>query len=532
MSNSRSDWEQKLYSSTAAAPSRPIGQAALQVPALTILAHPDPRRVGEHVLLPALSSGQEVALSRLAPLFAQPGAGGAARPLADPHLSRSPIHLIPGEQPGSLRIIAETHGSRIEVLGAAAPGELSADEIERGAVLLLAERVALLLHRLPPGLPYETERFGLIGDSAPLVFLCREIRRVTALPTPILLRGATGTGKELVASAIHRAGPQRDRPYLAINLGAVPPSLAAAELFGAARGAFTGADRRRAGAFERADSGTLFLDEVGEASPEVQVLLLRALENGEIHPVGSEAPQRVDVRVVAATDADLDAAVREGRFRAPLLHRLCGYEIRLPALRERRDDIGRLLLHFLRQELAALGDEHLVGGADPHGRPWLPARLVARLALHDWPGNVRELRNVARQITVGSRDAAQAELPGTIERTLAPAIGTDRSSPERPAPRERATYRPISEITEAELLAALRASRWNLAGAAERLGVSRTSLYTLVERHGAIRKAADLSHEEIEAALERSGGDLDAAADDLRVSPHGLKIRRTELGIG
>src|SRR5262249_13655296 len=155
-------------------------------------------------------------------------------------------------------------------------------------------------------------------------------------------------------------GPRRDGPYLALNLGAVPPALAAAELFGAARGAFTGADRRRAGHFERAHRGTLFLDEGGEAPPEVQVLLLPALESGEIQPVGSEAPQRVDVRVVAATDADLEAAVAQGRFRAPLLHRLRGCEIRLPPLRERRDDVGRLLVSFLRRELAELGREELL----------------------------------------------------------------------------------------------------------------------------------------------------------------------------
>ncbi|HEY4574547.1 MAG TPA: sigma-54 factor interaction domain-containing protein, partial [Thermoanaerobaculia bacterium] len=321
----------------------------LRVPALTILAHPSPERVGERVLLPALGSGRAVPLSRLSPLFAQPG-DPAARPLADPHLSRTPVHLVPGERPGSVRLLSEG-GGRIELFGARAADEVSAAEIERGVVLLLAHRVALLLHLLPPFLQPETERFGLIGDSAALVLLRREIQRVSTVATPVLLRGETGTGKELVARAVHDAGPRRDRPYLALNLGAVPPALAAAELFGAARGAFTGADRRRAGHFERADSGTLFLDEVGEASPEVQVLLLRALESGEIQPVGSEAPLRVDVRVVAATDADLETAAAQGRFRAPLLHRLRGFEIRLPPLRQRRDDVGRLLLAFLRQEL-------------------------------------------------------------------------------------------------------------------------------------------------------------------------------------
>jgi two-component system, NtrC family, nitrogen regulation response regulator GlnG len=503
MTSSRSDRD--LHASTQASASLELPPLELRVPALTILAHPSPERVGERVLLPALSSGRAVPLSRLSPLFAQPG-DPAARPLGDVHLSRRPVELVPGERPGSLRLVLAA-GDRIELFGARAADEVSAAEIERGVVLLLAHRVALLLHRLPPFLEPETERFGLIGDSTALALLCREIQRVSTIAAPVLLRGETGTGKELVARAIHDAGPRRDRPYLALNLGALPPALAAAELFGAARGAFTGADRRRAGHFERADSGTLFLDEVGEASPEVQVLLLRALESGEIQPVGSEA----------------------------LLHRLRGFEIRLPPLRERRDDVGRLLLAFLRQELGRLDRAHLLGGPGSHGRPWLPAALVARLANHDWPGNVRELRNVARHLAVSCRDAGRAELSDTLERSLAaPAPSGERPAEpveiERPAPRSRIAYRPITEITDDELLAALRASRWNLADAAGRLGVSRTSLYARVARHGGIRKAADLSREEIAAALERSGGDLAAAADALGVSPHGLKIRRTELG--
>jgi two-component system nitrogen regulation response regulator GlnG len=357
-----------LNASTEAVVPRPAGLPELRVPALTLLAHPDLRRVGERVLLPGLSSGRPVDLSRREPLFAQPGAG-PARPLADLHLSRSPLRLIPGDRAGSVRLVPEGGGCRFDLLGAATPGELSAADLERGAVLLLADRVALLLHLLPPALPREAEDFGLVGESAAVAWLRREIRRTADLSTPILLIGETGTGKELVAQAIHKAGPRRARPYLALNLGAVPPALAASELFGAARGAFTGADRRRAGYFERADSGTLFLDEIGVAPPEIQVLLLRTLESGEVQPVGSETAQRVDVRVVAATDANLETAVADGRFRAPLLHRLRGYEIRLPPLRERRDDVGRLLVHFLRQELAAMGEERLLDNPGPRAGP-------------------------------------------------------------------------------------------------------------------------------------------------------------------
>ncbi|HSF43746.1 MAG TPA: sigma-54 dependent transcriptional regulator [Thermoanaerobaculia bacterium] len=521
-------WEEELDVSTMADGLREGPLPKLLLPALTILAHPNPRRIGERVLLPALASGKLVELSRLTPLFAAPGSGDV-RPLADPHLSRQPIQLVPGESPGSVRI---SGGGPVEILRASSPGHLSASDIERGTVLILAERVALLLHLAHPAPSSETERFGLVGESAPMIQLRGEVRRVAGLGMPVLLRGETGTGKELVARALHEAGPRRGRPYLALNLGAVSPSLAASELFGAARGAFTGADRRRAGYFEQAHGGTLFLDEVGEAPPEVQVHLLRALESGEIQPVGAETPLRVDVRVVAATDADLETAVAEGRFRAPLIHRLNGCEIHLPPLRERRDDVGRLLLHFLREELAALGEESRLEDPGPRGQPWLPAGLVARLADYDWPGNVRELRNVARQIAAESREARQARLPPALERALsAPVRKPAEPRPERSRPGPRPAYRTPSEVGDEELLNALRASHWNLAEAASRLRLSRTSLYALIERCPAVRKASDLSRDEILAALDRHEGDLNAAAGDLRVSPHGLRIRRTELGI-
>ena len=527
MKSTRSPWEQELEASTLAPGSEEKSFPELRLPALTILAHPDPRRTGERVLLPALASGRGVELSRLAPLFGAP-AGGELRPLADPHLSRRPIRLAPGDSPGAVRIDGE--GS-LEVLGASSRGHISFAAVERGAVLLLANRVALLLHLAPPAQPSEPESFGLVGESAPMIQLRGEIRRAAGLRAPVLLRGETGTGKELAARGIHDAGPRRGRPYLALNLGAVPSALAASELFGAARGSFTGADRRRAGYFERADGGTLFLDEVGEAPPEVQVLLLRALESGEIQPVGAERPQSVDVRVVAATDADLESAAAEGRFRSPLLHRLNACEIRLPPLRERRDDVGRLLLHFLRRELAELGAEDRLDAPDPRSRPWLPAELVARLADHDWPGNVRELRNAACQIAAAGREAPQALLPHALERALAVSAGSRRAPPERPRPGPRPAYRVPSEIDDDALLDALRASRWNLAETASRLHLSRTSLYALIERCPAVRKASDLSREEIVSALDRHAGDLDAAAGELRVSPHGLRIRRTELGI-
>jgi DNA-binding NtrC family response regulator len=525
------EWREDLGASTLTGPSRASAGEAPRVPGLTVVAHPDVRRIGERVALPEISSGRAVELSRLAPLFSPPG-GGAPEPLADPHLSRSPLLLGPGSAPGAVLVRRGDSSMAVEVEGRPVQAEhlCSADDLERGALLLLAERIVLLLHRMPPVPARETERFGLIGDGAAMARLRADIRRVADLEVAVLLRGETGTGKELVARAIHRSSPRRSRPYLAVNMGAIPPTLAAAELFGAARGAFPGAGERRAGYFSQAHGGTLFLDEIGETPAEVQVLLLRALETGEVQPVGAEAPRRVDVRVLAATDADLEAAIEAGRFRAPLLHRLNGYEVRLPALRERREDFGQLFFAFLRQELEAMGEGERLADPGPRGTAWMPAPLVARLAAADWPGNVRQLRNVARQIAIGNRGAAQAELPPAVLTILErrPESGSGvRPPPSTPRP----SYRRPADVGEEELLAALAANRWKLVPTAAQLGISRTALYTLIDRCAGIRKAADLDRAEIVEAMARHGKDLDAVVEELRVSRHGLQLRMTELGL-
>ncbi|MEO1085480.1 MAG: sigma-54 factor interaction domain-containing protein, partial [Acidobacteriota bacterium] len=268
---------------------------AVRIPGLTILWHPDVRRIGERAPLTALRSGRSAELSRLTPEFMHPG-GGSRHPLGESRLSRSPIRLVPA--PGGDGVRLEAAGSRtpVEIDGRPFDGAhtISAERLDRGAVLLLGGRVVLLLHLLDPQAP-DLPRFGLVGESPGLIKVRSAIRQVADLDVTVLLRGATGTGKELVARALHDASPRRNGPFVAVNMAAVPASLAAAELFGAAKGAFTGADRQRAGYFQRAEGGTLFLDEVGETPPEIQALMLRALETHEIQPVGADQPKRVDV---------------------------------------------------------------------------------------------------------------------------------------------------------------------------------------------------------------------------------------------
>ena len=510
-------------------------------PVLTVLYHPDPDRVGETLALTELAEGRTVSVSRLDPRFQEPYGLREPRPLADRYVSRSPFRLSTAGVPGGLRIDPGEGRTPLNVDGAplTAPRELTPADLERGVVLELSNRVVLLLHLTILTTPLPPDPFGLVGASEEMVRLRAAIRSVADLDVPVLLRGETGTGKELVAQAIHRASRRRSGPFLSVNVGAIPPSLAASELFGAARGAFTGSVREQPGYFQRADGGTLFLDEIGDAPAEVQVMLLRVLETGEVQRVGGQEPHRVNVRLIAATDADLEAAVREERFREPLLHRLSGYEVPVGPLRSRRDDFGRLFFHFLREELRALGqEERLVG--DESGDPlWLPASIVARLARHPWPGNVRQLRNAARELAIGSRAFDTAQVGPQVERLLRevsakPATAPQALSappPKSPPKAPAVTYRSPSEITRDELIEALRANRWELKGAAEALGISRPAIYLLLEKHPEIRTARDLSRAEILECQQVCGDDLDAMASHLEVSRKGLQQKMKEIGL-
>ncbi|MEM9553500.1 MAG: sigma 54-interacting transcriptional regulator [Acidobacteriota bacterium] len=504
--------------------------AAVCVPGLTVLYHPDPERIGERTVLEGVGGGRSDLLSRHAPEFAAPG-GPRPRPLADRSLSRTPlvVRAGAGDSAGGVVIERGTSRTRLWIAGTevADTWVASAADLDDGVVLRVGSQVVLLLHRLDPVADTDTPRFGLVGESPAMARLRRDIVQTADLRVPILLRGESGTGKELAARAIHDAGPRRERPYVAVNMGALPPSLAASELFGAERGAYTGADRRRSGHFERAHGGTLFLDEVGETPLEVQALLLRVLETGEVQSVGGSEARRLDVRIVSATDADLDAAIEADRFRAPLLHRLSGYIVRLPPLRRRREDFGRLLRHFLQRELDALGKLHRLA---PRPRPWLPAPLIARLAAWHWPGNVRQLANTVRQLVIANRDLEAAVHFDEVERLLERAPSPDPDPVGTPPRGPSATpRRRPGDLTEADVVAAMRAYRFRPAAAADALGIPRSSIYDLIARIPGLRKAADLTRAEIDAARARVGSSIEAIAEALEVSPRALRRRLGQL---
>ncbi|HPK31923.1 MAG TPA: sigma 54-interacting transcriptional regulator [Ottowia sp.] len=320
-----------------------------------------------------------------------------------------------------------------------------------------------------------TARYSLasfIGTSPVAVEVKRQARRAAQSASPVLLLGETGTGKELLAHAIHGASSRAAGPMVSLNIAAVPDTLLEAEFFGVAPGAYTGADRKgRVGKFKLADGGTLFLDEIGDMPPGLQAKLLRALQEGEIEPLGSNQIVRFDARVIAATSRDLPALVREGRFREDLYYRLNVLPIRVPPLRERRSDIPALV--------ETIGEDMAHRGVSP---PELTADALALLAAQQWRGNIRELRNVLEQAALRS-DASvlDAEQMEAVLRQSGLASVQPALPPEPQAPDSGALLRPlqeqIAELEQRAIAAALQATRGNKLAASRLLGVSRATLY-------------------------------------------------------
>jgi nitrogen regulation protein NR(I) len=264
------------------------------------------------------------------------------------------------------------------------------------------------LMREPVSLPDApaAARSALVGSCRAMQEVCKEIGRVAARPITVLIRGETGTGKELIARAIYQHSLRAKAPFIAINCAAIPENLLESELFGHERGAFTGADQRRIGRFEQAHQGTLFLDEIGDLHANTQVKLLRVLQHQTFQRVGGSEPISVDVRVIAATHRNLEAMIREGKFREDLFHRLNVVCIQLPPLRERREDIPALAQHFLSKYADEFGIES----------PPIGSEALAALQADSWPGNVRELENVVQRLLLGARGLAIN--PDAVRQTL------------------------------------------------------------------------------------------------------------------
>lgn len=361
--------------------------------------------------------------------------------------------------PGLPIILITAHGTIPDAVKATQQGAFGflTKPVDKGELLKLVQRA------VSNGGPANTEAedFGIVTRSPKMRDLLSQIRRVADSDASVLIQGDSGTGKELVARAIHAASPRADRELVAINCGALPENLLEGELFGYQKGAFTGATRNHPGLIQNADGGTLFLDEIGDMPQHLQVKLLRVLQERKVRPLGALDDTPVDVRVISATHRDLEAAIDDGQFREDLYYRLHVVGLNLPPLTERREDIPLLARHALQQIAARRGTEAKV--YSPEAMEWLVAA--------DWPGNVRQLLNVVEQNVALSSGSVIA--PSLVEQALG---RHSEGLPSFDAARDEFIRNYLAEL--------LRLTRGNVSQAARLAGRHRTDFYKLLNKHG------------------------------------------------
>ncbi|HVJ94871.1 MAG TPA: sigma 54-interacting transcriptional regulator [Labilithrix sp.] len=385
--------------------------------------------------------------------------------LRDPMVSRFHCRLVREDGVWRLRDSGSMNGTRLDGV------RIRDADILEGGVLMVGDSIV----RLRAGAPQKEDvvpmlpSFGaLVGTSLPMRRLFGLLDRIAQSDINVLIEGESGTGKELVATEIMQRSSRSDKPFVVVDCGAISPSLVESELFGHVRGAFTGADRDRMGAFEAADGGTVFLDEIGELPLELQPKLLRALEAREIRRVGETRARRVNVRVISATNRDLEREVNKGRFREDLYFRLAVISARVPPLRERPDDLLILVRTFL-QQLGVPEEERL-----------FPPHVLAEMSKHDWPGNVREVRNyVERSVVLQSATPTLRRGQGAAPVAVGSGSGIDLSVPFRIA-----KDAVIDSFERGYLSQLLEAAGGNMSKAARMAGMDRMYLHRLVQKHG------------------------------------------------
>jgi two-component system response regulator HydG len=308
------------------------------------------------------------------------------------------------------------------------------------------------------------KHFGeLIGESATMLRLYALISKAGGCTSPVLLLGETGTGKELVARGIHLEGLRREKAFVPVDSSALTPTLIESELFGHVKGAFTGADHSQGGLLQSADGGTIFLDEIGELPMALQAKLLRTLQEREVRPVGSTARIPIDVRIIAATNRDLEVAVRKGTFRQDLFYRLNVIQVHLPPLRDRKVDIPLLVIHFLDKFSGTVDCVHAISDG-----------ALQRLMSHDWPGNIRELQNaIERAVALSSHSVLTADDIVSFPNRASATDGPNNSE-----------IAPLREIERRAILHALRETGGDKVATARLLGIGKTTLYRKLKKYG------------------------------------------------
>lgn len=499
------------------------GKYGAQELALTIIFHPDPARIGQRAVVPQQSGNTPWVLGRRSPDFHGVD-GQVPLPLDDPHVSRSALQFtLKGEH---LTISRFQPSSRCR-MGSTELYDSVQVEWERlrdGLPLLLGHSIVLLLRLGHGGTRYEPAGAPdnlLCGSSMCMAQIREQITRAGSSDLDVLIRGETGTGKELVATAIHRASRRARAPMVSVNMAAIPSELAASALFGSARGAFTGANQAVIGYFQQAEGGTLFLDEIGDAAAEVQPQLLRALQQREIQAVGGPIKQ-VDVRVVSATDAELDGQGSD--FKAALRHRLGACEITLPPLREHPEDIGELLLYFLRESAAAAARDDFL--PDIH----TPAPVIATWAVlyfaflsYHWPGNVRELANFAQQVVLASEGT-----PVLNEHLRAAMMQGDTPASSFSG---RLKRRKMQDVDDDTFEQAMLANECDIFRVAQQLGVSRAAVYRRIEASPRYCLASEIPSQDLQRLMTEHAGDTATVARQLRVSHNSLRNQLRKLPV-
>lgn len=510
------DADLTLPSVRAALPGEPRAQRLL----LTIIFHPDPHRIGACAQVPGSGTELPWVLGRYGPTFFRSSCDGDQQDfsLDEPHVSRRALTLQRAGNQVIFRRPADSSRCRVGGKELVESAAFCPDELRRGVPIMLAHSVVLLLRSVDWVEPVSAVAPipELCGSSAYMLELREQIGRLGRSGLDVLVRGETGTGKELVATALHRASQRSTEPLVTVNMAALPADLAAAALFGSTRGAYTGAIASSEGYFRQAHGGTLFMDEIGDAPSAVQPQLLRALQEREIQTVGGGV-HTVDVRVISATDALLEEGCD---FKAALRHRLGVCEINLLPLREHPEDIGELLRHFLVGSSKQIGGERFLPGAETGAREiaaW--AELFHKFLLYSWPGNIRELANFSSQVVLASAECCT--LPENVRSAFQDSAGgaINRRG------RARSRRRSMRDISAGEFDTALRKAEYEVAHVARHLGVSRQAIYRRMYESPHYRLAREVPLAELEDALAVREGDAAAAAMDLKVSRSSLRSR-------
>lgn len=507
---------------------------------LTIAWHPDLTRIGDQYI--GSTEAAVIEMSRFIPLFQQ--IGGEALPIGHGGISRDPVRIVRDANDGvticppNSRMVVEVNGKEIQN-----PTFLSAAQIEAGAILGLGRAVFICLHWMRC-LPKNNPVDGFLGVGSSAIQTRDLIRLAATNDNAVLLLGETGTGKEVAAQGIHNLSKRNGHKMVSVNMAALNESLAAADLFGATRGAYTGAQTTRDGFFSEAQNSTLFLDEIGNTPTTVQPMLLRVLENGEYRPLGAARDTRSNARLITATDQDL----YDLSFNHALLRRLESFIIRIPPLRARREDIGLLILHLFKDNKLANIEINQI-----------PPALISDMLNFEWPGNVRQLGNAFKRallsIQLGefpvlativerpkmaagvsaelrqTRDAAPSEFTTSNASSAPIASGASHinsaGDENKSTPTER---KKIRDLTEDDIVNAMENHGWTIQYAADDLGISRPSMYKLIESNSQIRRVEQIPAEEIRAQLQLANNHVEQCASRLKTPSEALRRHLKGLG--